>query len=210
MTTKVLYSASLPVQGARAEELAAAGLSRNRYGDDGLVPYFVSGPLHRKFGIVGIIGSLLHICAWIAAVVLDILLLQKIKPADDTDKVAYDIFLGAFLPFVIAFGLVVITTVLHATKVAIVPEGGYPPFAMTFVTGGAMVTVIYQFMLVQMIPSTLSKYVAETDAGKQADYIDEWRRLAMWGLILKVFVFQFVRNNCQWAGPAEEYGGRNA
>ncbi len=45
---------------------------------------------------------------------------------------------------------------------------------------------------VQTVPLTLSKYVSEADAGKQADYIDEWRRLAIWGLILKTFVFQFL------------------
>jgi hypothetical protein len=196
-STKVLYSASIPTQGAAA---AKAAVIYNGY-----VPYFVSGPLHRDLGIIGFMGATLHIAAWVAALVMDILLLQKLKPSEDTDKAVYDIWMGAFIPFIIGFGVLCISTVLHALKIAQVPEGAFPPFLMTLITAGAIVCIIFQFMLVEVVPTTLNKYTTETDAGKQSDYITNWRRLAMWGLIAKAFLWQFVSNNAQWAGPAAEY-----
>lgn len=158
MAQKILYSASLPVSGG-AQDFARAQYKRNIRDKEkhGIVPYFVSGPLSNKTEIVGIVGGLLHVLTWIGALVVDIFLLQKIKPEDDSDKAVYDLFLSSFIPFIVAFALVVITTLLHAVGAITVKEGGYPPFLMTVLTGGTFVCLVFQFLLVRPAHRNLTK-----------------------------------------------------
>jgi hypothetical protein len=201
MATKVLYSAAMPTKG---EAITKAPIKH-----DGIVPYFVSGPLHREIGLFGALGATLHVAAWIVALVMDIMLLGKIDGGKDSDAVAYDFILASFVPLIVGLAVIVLTTLLHAlTDTYKVPEGGLPPFMMTIITGGAVACLIFAFLLVQYPSAGLYGYTkhstaATPDLKKAADFSEAFRRLALWGLLAKIFIVQFVQNNQIWASGAD-------
>jgi hypothetical protein len=187
MATKVLYSATVPTAGADTRAKAYT-----------MVPYFVSGPLSESTNITGIVGTVLHVAAWIIALVMDILLMGKLKydktAAEDT---AMDYLLASFIPFVVAFGVVVLSIVVHATGVMQIPEDKFPPFLMTIVTAGSILCIIFTYLQLYTNAAGLHSY--PSDVAKQPDFVEEWRRLVIWAILSKVAIWQFITNNVNWA-----------
>ena len=204
MTAKTLYKTTISTEGALNERVGAY---------DGVVPYFVSGPLHRDVGIVGALGATLHVSSWIIALVMDILILGRLSPDKTSDEVHYDYWLATFIPLVVGLGVVVIATLLHAFTTMKVPEGGMPPFLMTLMTGGAILCVIFTYILMTWNSTGLNKYTElstkYTDpselAKKQAAWVKELRRFGLWSLLAKVYIWQFVYNNQLWAASDPKY-----
>jgi uncharacterized membrane protein len=150
-------------------------------------------------GLIGALGATLHVAAWIIALVMDILIVSKLDGGKTSDAVHYDFWLATFIPLVVGLAVVVVTTLLHALTTMKVPEGGMPPFLVTAMTGGAIICVIFTYWLMTSSVAGLHKYVAETDAEKQADFAEQFRRFALWSLLSKVYIWQFIYNNQMWA-----------
>ena len=175
----------------------------------------VSGPLHREVGLIGALGATLHVAAWVVALVLDIILLTKIDGSKTTDEVHYDYWLTSFVVLIIGLVIVVVATLLHATKIMVVKEGGFAPFLMTAMTGGALIGIIFTYLLMTNSAAGLHKGLkagtdaiadgktAEEAAEKVADFAKEFRRLALWALLARVYIWQFIYNN-QWYATISE------
>jgi hypothetical protein len=105
MAAKTVYKATIATDGALNDRVGAY---------DGVVPYFVSGPLHRDVGVVGALGATLHVSAWIIALIMDILILSKLDGGKVSDSIHYDYWMSTFIPLVVGLAVVVIATLLHA------------------------------------------------------------------------------------------------
>ena len=154
----------------------------------GLVPYFVSGPLARS-GSVGYLGTLLHVASWVVAIVFELLIMPKIDST--TSPAAYTLWLYGFVAITIGLSVLLIITVVHffSRPENRVPEGGLPPFLMTLFIGGAQISMIFS-MLQLVFPATATDITLF--------------RLTAFSMMFKVYIVQFLRNNQEWAGPANE------
>ena len=201
---QVLYSASQPISGAA---LASASYE-SKPEDRGLVPYFVSGPLSRS-GMVGFVGTVLHVLAWVLAIVFDSIIGAAIH--QDTSPGAFTYWLWGILTLAIGLVALLMVTILHATMDSYkIPEGGAPPFLMTMFIGGAQISLM--LTVLQMIASSsnapeFNLQSNTTHATGTTEYKDErnaQRNLMVWSMIAKVYIVQFLKNNQEWAGPAGE------
>ncbi len=206
MATKTLYKATLSTE---AENSFTRNPDKNKTAD--IVPYFVSGPLDYEssgVNVVGYVGAFLHVAAWVVALVLDIMLLTRLKPSEATDKHHFDYWLAAFIPLVVGLTTVLGATIIHRCTSMKVPAGLFPPFLMTAITGGALITVIFTYLLMTSSPAglhgagkALADAVADgdcTDAAgcdKVVDWTTYFTRLALWSLLCKVYIWQFLYNN---------------
>ncbi len=175
----------------------------------------VSGPLHKEVGLIGALGATLHVAAWIVALVLDIVIVTNLDGSKVTDEVHYDYWLTSFIVLLVGLVIVVVSTLLHATKMVVVKEGGFPPFLMTAVTGGALIGIVFAYLLMTNSAAGLHKAAkisadaladgktAEEAAEKVADFVTHFRRLALWSLLARVYIWQFVYNN-QWYATISE------
>lgn len=151
---------------------------------------------------------MLHVAAWVCAVVFDIMLFTKI----DSDKApgAFTYWFWGFIPLCTGLAVLLGTTIVHALsgQDSKIPEGGAWPFLMTMFIGGAQISLT--LTILQMI-ATLDNdnsdflYInaALTDTEK-ADKIATMRELLVWTMLSKVYIVQFLKNNQEWAGPANE------
>jgi hypothetical protein len=202
MAAHVLYSASTPIEGAATRARFQAG--KQERGD---VPYFVSGPLSRKGYCIGLVGTLLHVMAWLLAVIFDLVVGSTIN--QDQSPGAFTYWMWGYLSLLIGFIALVSTTIYHyfATPQNKFPEGGAPPFLMSLFIGGAQISLI--LTVLQMIASSegLGDFFAYPNgtvtATEMKDYRNTQRNLMVWSMIAKCYVVQFLRNNQEWAGPAD-------
>lgn len=215
---KPVYTKQNDIGGSGAgDDSVTAWLTRGKdvyidEGNDGLVPYFVSGPLHREFSIVGVLGALTHVGAWVAAFGFDIAIMNDIDM--DLQKDSADYFYFSYWPFVVAFAIVVLSTLLHAgdymcsgrdEKTGVrnrkgplgrfkVPEGDFPPFLMSIITGANILSIFFMFILMS----------SSAGQGLDAAASEKWRRDVCFCILCKFYIYSFIENNKQWAGPAPE------
>ena len=204
-----IYSASTPVGGAATRAKFKNGTEKR-----GLVPYFVSGPLSRKGMLIGFVGTILHVACWVLALLFDIIAAGMIN--EDKSPAAWTFWLWGLITLLIALVALLGTTVWHmlANSDNKIPEGGAPPFLMSLLIGGAQVSLLCT--LLNLVHSgnadNIGAFVAYNGTGDDAvkmtgkdldDANNNWRNLNVWSMIFKVFVVQFLRNNQEWAGPAE-------
>lgn len=168
---------------------------------------FVSGPLSRS-GMVGFIGTALHVGAWLCALIFDLVLATQI----DSEQApgAWTLWVWGYTSLMIGFVALVIVTLVHAfsSDDYKIPEGGAPPFLMTLFISGAQISLILTILgIVASVGGTNTDFlyindtaltVDETRAGK----LHAMRNLMVWSMISKAFVVGFIRNNQEWAGPA--------
>jgi len=203
MAANILY-ASAPTQGKALTRATYELGIENR----GIVPYFVSGPLARH-GSVGYFGTILHVGSWITALVFDICIAYQLNMEDS--PAAYTLWLYGFISLLIGMGVLLIITVIHyfARPQYRIPEGGLPPFLMTLFIGGAQISLV--FSLVQlMLAGNGSEGLyfnfpnASTTPQDKQDYQLNLVRLTAFAMIFKIYIVQFLKNNQEWAGPANE------
>ena len=192
---QVLYSATVPIEGAAITKSSYEVGKEER----GLVPYFVSGPLSRS-GMVGLIGTLLHVAAWLVAVIFDIIIGAAIDQTNSPGAFTY--WLWGFLTLMTGFIALVSVTIWHAVSSPAnkIPEGGAPPFLMTLFIGGAQISLL--LTLLQMVASTgnidtdffhyPNGTVTDTE---KLDYRNAQRGLMVISMLSKVYIMQFLKNN---------------
>ena len=180
-------------------------------GNDGMVPYFVSGPLHREISGIGILGATMHVGAWAAAFGFDIAIMNDIDM--DVQKDSADYFWFSFWPFIVSLGIVLISTILHFFDYLCtgrnekkerdrsgffgrfkVPEGDFPPFLMSTITGANIMSIFFMFILMS----------SSAGQGLDADASEKWRRDVCFCILCKFYVYSFIENNKQWAGPSPD------
>lgn len=172
------------------------------------MPFPHSGPLHRENGFVGFVGVILHVAAWVMAVIIDIIIGAAIDQTNSPG--AFQYWYWGFIALMVGFLALVSVTIAHSvTNMFKIPEGGAPPFLMTLFIGGAQISLL--LTLLQMVASTgqvadFFSYPANTTTEvERNDYRAAQRGLMAVTLICKVYIVNFLQNNQAWAGPAESY-----
>tara|TARA_X000001036_G_scaffold37625_1_gene30458 strand:- start:1222 stop:1737 length:516 start_codon:yes stop_codon:yes gene_type:complete len=165
--------------------------------------------------LLGFIGTILHVVSWLLALVFDIVAMSMIHP--DHSPGAFAFWLWGLITLLVALALLVGVTIWHmvSDNSNKIPEGGAPPFLLTLLIGGAQISLL--LTLVNLIQSGAwygwAPYTS-TDANGTAIALGtddhktktgEWRTMLIMSMIFKVYVVQFLRNNQEWAGPAEAY-----
>jgi len=173
-----------------------------------------SGPLSRGTYVFGLVGTVLHVAAWVVALIYDILLGFEIK--QDQSPGAWTYWIWGTIALGIGLAGILVTTLLHVVAFCtdgkwglIYPEGGAPPWMMTVFIGGAQISLI--LTILQMIASTGSpgsdffNYPNETvTLQEQKDYREQQRNFMVVSMVMKLYIVQFLKNNQEWAGPAAE------
>jgi len=203
MASNILY-ASTPIEG-KALTRANYELSvENR----GMVPYFVSGPLARH-GSVGYFGTLLHVGSWITALVFDICIAYQLNT--EHSPAAYTLWLYGFISLLIGMIILLVITVIHyfSRPQYRIPEGGLPPFLMTLFIGGAQISLVFSVVQLMLAGNGTEGVYFNFPNGTTApqdkeDYQLNLVRLTAFAMIFKIYIVQFLRNNQEWAGPANE------
>ena len=206
-------AAKLAKRKAAAAARGGAGMSGpNGSGYPGIVPYFVSGPLHRDLNCTGAIGTLLHVVAWFLGTVLSIATLGEINT--ETEKDSYDYWFYSAIPFFVSFGLVLLLTLGHFGHAVFCPqtknswlmsleiaEGGLAPWLGTLITTGNKVAILMTFLLLTSgHHSSADAAAVGTDGETEADAT--WRHYAIWTFLCQFYIMQFLEQNIAWAGPA--------
>ena len=215
MATKTLYKATLSTEAEAYSRTRKEGKGNvNKKGED-IVPYFISGPLDYDVGginVIGYVGAVLHVLAWLLALALDIVLVTRLKPSEATDKHHFDYWLAAFTPLVVGLVVVLGATLVHSCTAMKIPTGLFPPFLMTAITGGALITIIFTYLLMTSSAAglhgaakALEDAIADGDCTEAAgcDKVVDWTtfftRCALWSLIAKIYIGQFLYNNQVYA-----------
>lgn len=191
-----------PTGGAVPDQLAYRA---SKSDTPGLVPYFVSGPLSNN-NWVGVLGALLHVAAWVIAIIYDFAALNSFKYDAAPGAHAYTSW--GLVALLLGFGLLLLVTVLHAlpTDYFTIPDGGAPPFLMTAFKSGAMVSLMFTFLVMVGTAHATDEFVkfdaTDTDQEK-ADKRAALRNFLVFSMISKTFVIGFLRNNQEWSGPSE-------
>ena len=200
-TVKTLYKTTLATDGG---EITMGEKKKP------LAPYFVTGYLGDATGTaasaLGWVGATLHVVSWVLALLFDVLCVGHISGGEASDKVAYDYWLTSFIPVVVGLVIVIGGWVFHLMSDGI-KEGKFVPWGMTLITGGALVSLIFTYLLMSYPHITLHKAVelsadkiadgktqAEADEAV-ADWATELRRFALWSLIFKTYIWQFAVSN---------------
>ena len=148
---------------------------------------------------MGFIGTLLHVVAWLMAVIFDIIVGASIKTEQSPGAFTY--WLWGFIALLVGFVSLLGVTIFHAlsTPENKIPEGGAPPFLMSLFIGGAQISLI--LTILSMIASTGGVnseyfYVNTTLTAEEAkDERAAQRNLLVWSMLCKVYVVQFLKNN---------------
>jgi len=171
-----------------------------------------SGPLSRKGMAVGLVGTVLHVAVWLMAVIFDIIIGAAIN--QDQSPGAFTYWLWGFVALLVGFVSLVGVALFHMFSAPEnkIPEGGAPPFLMSLFIGGAQISLT--LTILQMIASTGSpgqdsefwnypNSTSVTTVTEQKDWRNAQRGLMVWSMLCKVYIVQFLKNNQEWAGPAE-------
>ena len=167
-----------------------------------------SGPLSRKGMMVGLLGTVLHVAAWVMAIVFD--LITGVAISQEQSPGAFTYWLWGFTTLMIGFVALVSVTLWHAISEPAnkIPEGGAPPFLMSLFIGGAQISLCLTILQMiasaggggtdfNMVNSSLTGQAAEDERGTQ-------RTFMVISMVAKFYVVQFLKNNQEWAGPAGE------
>jgi hypothetical protein len=208
MANRHLLYAHEPIGGAAARDYAARSVVAANYerkaDATGIVPYFVSGPLGRQ-GWIGFLGALLHVAAWLCAVLFDMISAGFIHGDDSPGARTYNVW--GSITIWIGLGVLLLMTVLHAANIFKTPEGGCPPFLMTLFIGGAQISLLLTLLQMLELGSGGSNdffFVNTTlTMTEQRDERTAVRNTLVWAMISKVYIVNFLKNNQEWAGPAE-------
>ena len=161
--------------------------------------------------MVGFLGTILHVAAWVMAVIFDIIIGAAID--QDNSPGAFTYWLWGFLALLIGFVALVSVTIWHAISSPAnkIPEGGAPPFLMSLFIGGAQISLL--LTLLQMVASTGQPGLADghndfnnypngtVTIKEQKDYRNAQRGLMVISMICKVYVVQFLKNNQECKFP---------
>ena len=189
-----------------------------------IVPYIVSGAIADDFIILGSIGAVLHVLAWVFAIVTDVL------TALDTGGAGGSV--AQLIMTILAFVFLVIVWVWHlvlfCTGKGGIPDGMIPPSILSFITGPVLISLIFSFLYLQLAEKQMSAYswfditgqaalhaassegVADAPAApppppsSPAVPEDTSRWYVILGLISKVMVYTFLQNNIRWGGSASD------
>lgn len=166
-----------------------------------------SGPLARS-GSVGYIGTALHVGAWVVAMSFEL----AIRTHLDSVKTpgAFTLWMYGFIALTIGLVVLLAVTAFHFFSRAEnrIPEGGLPPFLMTLFIGGAQISLL--FSTLQMVTAGNGtegfyfSYPVSATTTQKEDYHMTLLRLTAFSTMFKVYIVQFLRNNQEWAGPANE------
>ena len=175
------------------------------------VPYIVSGPIADGFVILGSLGAVLHVLAWIFALVTDVLTLTESKYDNSGGAVAQLIM--TVLSFVFLLGVWVWHLILFCTGKNGIPDGMIPPSILSFITGPVLISTVFSFLYLQggesptdsganwgwfhMGNGTIT--VPEDNAAAQT-----MRWYAILGFISKAMIMTFLKNNIRWGGSASD------
>ena len=109
------------------------------------MPYIVSGAIADDFIILGSIGAVLHVLAWVFAIVTDVL------TALDTGGAGGSV--AQLIMTILAFVFLVIVWVWHlvlfCTGKGGIPDGMIPPSILSFITGPVLISLIFSFLYLQ-------------------------------------------------------------
>ena len=173
--------------------------------------------------LLGVIGGLLHLAAWIVAIVFDAVSEQKINQDESPGSMTY--WQAGFIPLTIALGVLLAWSILHAIAFCLptnyyfnlfyIEEGGAAPWLMTSLIAGVHISIL--FTILQMIGTMgafgtdYNNYMgSELSVKEQKDFREEQRMYLVLSLIAKVYVVNFLRNNQEWAGPAAKLKSEDA
>ena len=166
-----------------------------------------SGPLSRD-GSVGFIGTVLHVVAWLCALIFDIVLVTQIDSTQAPG--AFTFWLWGFITLMIGFVVLLGATIVHAfaSEERKFAEGGAPPFMMTLFIGGAQISLTLTILqMIATLGGSNSDFLwinASLTVTEREDKLASMRNLLVWTMISKVYIVQFLKNNQEWAGPANE------
>ena len=149
-------------------------------------------------------GTLLHVAAWVVALIYDIMVGLDID--HDQSPGAWTYWLWGTITLGIGLVGVLGVTGFHfwswywKTSTFTIPEGAAAPWMMTLFIGGAQISLI--LTILQMIASTGSpgsdffNYPNDTVTVKeQKDYRESQRQLMVISMVMKVYIVQFLKNN---------------
>jgi len=200
---QVLYQATQPLGSAQLTKAGYTMSEANR----GLVPYFVSGPLSRS-GAVGFVGTLLHVAAWLVAVIVSAQIGSHIH--QDSSPGAWQYWVAGYTVILIGFIVLLLATIVHAfpgSKYKF-PEGAAPPFMMTLFITGVQISLTFDLLTAIASSSGTNNdffFVnSSLTATEQDDERSAQRMLLVWSIMAKFYVIGFLKNNQEWAGPANE------
>ena len=173
---------------------ASAGRA-GKFGYHSIVPYFVSGPLSREVSAVGIVGTFLHVAAWVISLVFFLVTVGLLE--DETESASYDFWFYSFIPFAVSLAILVVLTLGHFTVWLMkwddswfdVREGGVAPFLMTLMCTGVKVSQV--FTILQLLAGS---HVLDA----------EWRHYIIWASLSLYYIDQFLDANAKYAGSAED------
>ena len=139
--------------------------------------------------MVGFVGTLLHVGAWLMALVFDIIIGGAISQEQSPGAFTY--WLWGLLTLLFGLVALVLVTLAHATTDRYkIPEGGAPPFLMTLFIGGAQISLL--LTLLQMVASTGTpggdsefwNYVRSHGPPTQPMNVNVSRRVVRWTCVL--------------------------
>jgi hypothetical protein len=153
---------------------------------------------------------------WLLSLVFDIMIGNRIS--EEYSKGTRTIWLAGLISLLIGLVPLLAVTIWHALNMSKpdnqVPEGAAPPFLMTLMIGGAHISLICTVInLIQAgttvtggyYPMLNSTHPAVAGTEDWTDTLQAYKTELVLALVYKVFVVQFLRNNQEWAGPAEAY-----
>ena len=101
--------------------------------------------------MVGLLGTVLHVAAWVMAIVFD--LITGVAINSEQSPGAFTYWLWGFTTLLVGFVALVSVTLWHAISDPAnkIPEGGAPPFLMSLFIGGGQISLT--LTVLQMIAS---------------------------------------------------------
>jgi len=167
------------------------------------VPYFVSGPASRGLNNnnVVVVGVILHVAAWLLAIVFDSVTMTHINEKDHSE--AHTFWVTSYLALWFALGLLLLTTILHLlsyltwiSKDYAIEEGRAPPWLMTIMIGGAQSSMILSLLSILTV-NEVGFWMpnATATAEEQTDETANFRQLAMLSIVAKIYIVAFLKNN---------------
>lgn len=171
------------------------------------VPYIVSGPIADGFVILGSLGAVLHVLAWIFALVTDVLTLMDAGGAGG----AVAQLIMTVLSFVFLLGVWVWHLILFCTGKNGIPDGMIPPSILSFITGPVLISTVFSFLYLQGGEGADASAwfhigVNETVSGVATLSTEQAtsRWYAILGFISKAMIMTFLKNNIRWGGSASD------
>jgi len=183
-------------------------------------PYYVGASGDEGTVYYDLMGTLLHVLAWVLAFSMDILTITYMEQPDD--KVHRDYWLYSFVFFCVAFATLLLSIGFHMVKG--IEDSALPPFILTLITSGVLITVAFSFLLVLNVGTI---HTANFHADAIADRVPSpappppspagnqppsppmhdddtsvstsFRHAAMWSFMAKVFIGECLRNNIAYA-----------